>query len=414
MEIPDAAERGAAARYPSPPDTPRGRFVVAAILFLLATVSSLCIRPDYRMMGGGEPMAIAQNLVHEGTFGNPFIVSARTGPTAHLPPLFPAFLALLLWMFPGQPAPVWCVILVHGLHAALLPSVSKLLFGRRAPGLYAAALSIGLPVFALLPTWDAMYTATGLMLFGLFSWWVVNRTRSPLLAGGAAGLFGAALELTNPAVLPVLIGWVLFITAKKYRALKPSRWFAAAFALALMAGCLPWVVRDYRCFHRLVFIRDNLGSVMHSSNNDCAQSSVEANSRSGCAVRTHPIRGRAEAALLVRLGEVDYNRMRLATALDWIATHRSRFLELTRQRIADFWWPPHDWGVRAITVLSLFGLLAMARGSLGPWLFFAGVLAAYPLLYYVLESDVRYRYPILWISLLAAGYLPSAIQRRRL
>jgi hypothetical protein len=413
METRDVAEQGAAARVQAPPDTRGGRWAVAALLFVFAMVSAVCIRPDYRMLGGGEPVAIAENLVREGSFGNPFIVSARTGPTAHLPPLYPAFLALLFWMFPGQPAPVWCMILVHGLHAALLPSVSKLLFGYRAPGLYAAALAIGLPVFALLPIWDAMYTATGLMLFGLFSWWVVNRARSPWLAGGAAGLLGAALELMNPVVLPVLAGWVVLVAVKKYRALKPSGLFAAAFALALIAGCLPWVVRDYRCFHRLVFIRDNLGIELYDSNNDCAQHSMELNSLSGCAVNTHPIRSRAEAELLARMGEVDYNRMRLGTALAWIAAHRSRFLELTRGRIVDFWLPPHDWAIRAITVLSLFGLLAMSRGAPAPSLFFAAVLAVYPLLYYVVESNVRYRYPILWISLLAAGYLLTNIQRRR-
>jgi len=359
-------------------------------------------------------MAIAENLVREGAFGNPFIVSARTGPTAHVAPLYPAFLALLLWLFPGQAAPVYCMIFVHGLHAAVLPSVSRLLFGRGAPGLYAAALAIGLPVFAILPIWDAMYTATGLMLFGLFSAWVVERTRSPWLAGGAAGLPGAALLLMNPAGLPVLIGWVLLITAKKYRALKPVGLFAAVFAFTLAAGCLPWVVRDYRCFHRLVFIRDDLGIALHASNNDCAQPSLEANLISGCSAQVHPIHNRSEAESIVRMGEVDYNRWRLATARDWVAAHRRRFLELTRRRIADFWLPPHDWAIRAITVLSLLGLLGMARGAPAPSLFFAAVLAVYPLLYYVVESNVRYRYPILWISLLSAGYLLSALQRRRL
>ena len=408
MRVPDASEASAATHHQAPPDTHGGRWV-AAFLFILALVSALYIRPEFKV-GGGEANAIAQNLVREGSFGNPFIVSARTGPTAHLPPLYPAFLALLLWMFPGHPAAVICTLVVHGLHAALLPSVSKLLFGLRAPGLYAAALCIGLPVFAVLPAWDAMYTATGLMLFGLFSGWVVERTPSPLLAGGAAGLLGAGLELMNPAGLPVLIGWILFITARKYRTLKPVALFAASFALMLTAGCVPWIVRDYRCFHRFVLIRDDLGIALHASNNDCAQPSLDANLISGCAARVHPIRNRAEAELIVRMGEVDYNRLRLRTALDWIAAHRSRFLELTRQRIADFWWPPHDWAIRTITVLSLFGMLAMARSALGPSLFLAGALVLFPLLYYVVESNIRYRYPILWMSLLAAGYLLSALQ----
>jgi hypothetical protein len=384
---------------------------MAVVLFILAMVSALYLRPDYHIGGGGEPIAIAENLVHEGTFGNPFIVSARTGPTAHLPPLYPAFLALLLWMFPGQPAATICMLVVHGLHAALLPSVSKLLFGYRAPGVYAAALCIGLPVFALLSIWDAMYTATGLLLFGLFLGWVVERTPSPLLAGGAAGLFGAGLELMNPAGLPVLIGWVLFITARKYRALKPVTLFAASFALMTAAGCAPWIVRDYRYFHRFVLIRDDLGIALNASNNDCAQASLEDNLISGCAARMHPIRNRTEAELIVRMGEVDYNRMRTRTAINWIAAHRSRFLELTRQRIVDFWWPPHDWAIRAITVLSFFGLLAMAHSASGPSLFLAGVLALFPVLYYVVESNIRYRYPIMWTSLLAAGYLLSALQQ---
>jgi hypothetical protein len=259
-----------------------------------------------------------------------------------------------------------------------------------------------------------MYTATGLMAFGLFSWWVANRTRRPWLAGGATGLPGAALVLLNPAGLPVLIGWVLFIAVKKYRAVKPTAWFAAAFAAVLMAGCLPWIVRDYRTFHRFVFIRDDLGIALHASNNDCAQPSLEANLNSGCSASVHPIQNRAEVESILRMGEVDYNRMRLGTAREWMAAHPGRFLELTRQRMADFWLPPHDWAIRAITLLSLFGLLAMARGARAPALFFAGALAVYPLLYYVVESNVRYRYPILWISLLAAGYLLSALERRSL
>jgi hypothetical protein len=384
---------------------------VPVLLFCLAVVSAITIRPNYYIVGGGEPIAVAESLLREGTFGNPFNAMARTGPTAHLPPLYPSFLALLMWLFPGQPAPVYCLLFIHGLHAALLPAVSKLLFGTRAPGLYGAALCIGLPVFALLPVWDAMYTATGLMLFGLLVKWAVERTPSPFLAGGVAGLLGGALELLNPAGLPVLLGWVLLVTIRKYRAAKPVALFAAAFVLTVAAVCLPWIVRDYLCFHRLVFIRDDLGIAMHASNNDCAQRSLEANLISGCSARVHPSLNRAEVDVLVRMGEVDYNRLQLSTAREWIAAHPSRFLELTRQRIADFWWPPHNWAIRAITVLSLFGLLAMVRGAFAPALFFAGTLALFPLLYYVVESNIRYRYPILWISLLAAGYLLSTLQK---
>ena len=389
---------------------PGSRRAVAALLFVRAIASALYLRPDYHIEGGGEPIAVAENLIREGSFGNPFLQSARTGPTAHLPPLSTMFLALLLWMFPGQPAAVLCVLIVHGLHAALLPYVSRLLFDRATPGLFGAGLCIGLPVFAIMPIWDAMYTATGLMLFGLLSWRLMERNRSPLWAGGAAGLLGAVLVLTNPAVLPVLIAWILFLMAKKYRDVRSAALFAAAFALMLGVGCLPWGVRNYLRFQRFVFMRDNLGIELNVSNNDCAQPTLEANLLSGCEARLHPIGSRTEAQLLGKMGEVDYNRLRLTTALGWIAAHRSRFFDLTRRRIAVFWLPPHFWAIRVITMLSLLGLVAMVRSAFAPCLFLAGALAVYPVLYYFVQSDVRYRYPIMWISLLAAGYLLDALQ----
>src|SRR6266404_456778 len=44
---------------------------------------------------GFEVMAVARNLARDGSFANPFI-GGKTGPTAHTPPLYPAYLALLI------------------------------------------------------------------------------------------------------------------------------------------------------------------------------------------------------------------------------------------------------------------------------------------------------------------------------
>jgi hypothetical protein len=40
---------------------------------------------------------------------------------------------------------------------------------------------------------------------------------------------------------------------------------------------------------------------------------------------------------------------------------------------------------------------------------FGAIFLLYPLLYYVVVSEERYRLPILWLSCLAAGYLLTAI-----
>jgi len=39
------------------------------------------------------------------------------------------------------------------------------------------------------------------------------------------------------------------------------------------------------------------------------------------------------------------------------------------------------------------------------------VLAVYPPIYYVVVSDVRYRYPVLWLTFLSAGYLLTRLLR---
>ena len=39
--------------------------------------------------------------------------------------------------------------------------------------------------------------------------------------------------------------------------------------------------------------------------------------------------------------------------------------------------------------------------------FIASVMALYPIIYYVVQYIPRYRYPILWLSLLGAGYALS-------
>ncbi|HXN49757.1 MAG TPA: hypothetical protein VN893_24100, partial [Bryobacteraceae bacterium] len=157
---------------------------LTAVLFVAAIISSLCqlscqpaqkagptvaqaSRPSTQ--GGFETVAIALNLLEQGSFGNPFAATLKTGPTAHLPPLYPLFVAAALWISRNGSVLILCTLLVQALHASLLPWVSRLLFGRIAPGVWGAVLAVALPVFPLMPTWDAMYTATGLIVFCLFT-----------------------------------------------------------------------------------------------------------------------------------------------------------------------------------------------------------------------------------------------------
>jgi len=360
------------------------------------------------MGGGGEPVAIAQSLVERGAFADPFIATARTGPTAQLPPLYPLFMALILKLFGDGRLLVVFTILVHGLHASLLPSLSRLFFKSSAPGIFAGVLSTALPVFVVFPAWDAMYTATGLILFCLLTANLTMHAEHDIRSGVLAGIGGALLLLINPATLTVLLCWMVFLAITKLKETPRIVRTCTAFTVALVLGCTPWTIRNYERFHAFVFIRDNFGLALYKSNNDCAQSNLVGNNLSGCADLKSAFNP-AETRLIVTLGEVEYNRYRMAAALDWIRTHPKRFAVLTLRRFVEFWYPPHASGIWIITSLSGLGLLLLLARKDPVGGFLVAVLATFPGIYYVIESNVRYRYPILWVSLLMAGYALAAL-----
>jgi hypothetical protein len=102
--------------------------------------------------------------------------------------------------------------------------------------------------------------------------------------------------------------------------------------------------------------------------------------------------------------------MRGADARKWIYGHPDRFARLTAQRVALFWFPDPGHATRsayavwAITALSLPGIVLMARRRVPATVYILAVWTLYPLMYYVVVSGDRYRFPLLWTSLAPAGY----------
>src|SRR5579863_1484069 len=94
---------------------------------------------------GREMVALARNLIQEGTYGDSFR-SMKTGPTATNPPLYPLFLALCFRLFRSPIAATIVVLaanmIVNALVPALLPLVSTALWGTAMPGIAGGVLSI--------------------------------------------------------------------------------------------------------------------------------------------------------------------------------------------------------------------------------------------------------------------------------
>src|SRR5206468_2605490 len=146
---------------------------------------------------------------------------------------------------------------------------------------------------------------------------------------------------------------------------KQAAKYCCALLATLLLIALAWGLRNK---HELGAMtqRTNLGMTLYVSQNDCAQASLDQEIRTGCYQARHPNHSAAEGRLLQSLGEVEYDRLRTANAMSWIAAHPDRFRSLTLQRFREFWFPTPeeraymDYIVWLATALSLPGLILMA------------------------------------------------------
>ena len=388
------------------------------LLFVLAVMAyPVGYHPESRLRDTGyESLAVADSLAEHGTFADPYY-PLKTGPTALIPPAYPAFLGLLIHWFGAGPrgafALQWCATLFMALQIALFPWAARRLGMGYAAGFVAGCLwlAAGIPKFDL---WDA--TPYGLVTLLLAC---VSSPSGPgepsqrrMVLSGM--LWGVSL-LFNPAgivVLGALLAWLYFSRRAAGRGI-------LTLALVPLAVVAPWIVRDYVELHHIIFVRDNLGLQLAISNNDCASYSFELDRYTRCFAPQHPNESLSEARKVVELGEVEYDRTRLRQAVEWSAGHPRRFLQLTAERFETFWIPRlirYPWEqsgdvprrrllVSVLTVLSLPGLFLLWRSERPAAVACLLWLVLFPPVYYLTGYQERFRNPILWATFLPASWL---------
>ncbi len=94
--------------------SPQQRVVKGSVLLALA-VAALWLYPvhydptvNWLSRSGYETLALASSIAHGRGFTDPFGVLA-TGPSAHLAPAYPAFLALILKIVPRESAALFAM-----------------------------------------------------------------------------------------------------------------------------------------------------------------------------------------------------------------------------------------------------------------------------------------------------------------
>lgn len=382
---------------------------------------------------GDEMWRLADHLATHGAYADPFGPIA-TGPTAANPPLCPILLAVLIkllripWLV--YSATILASILANAVVAAQLPRMSEVFYGSQVPGLFASVL--WLAAMENIPGWDTNFTVVGLLMFCIFTSRFADSTKRWTSSATCNGVIAGLLFLFNPSSLLVLLPWVGYLLWRSKERMRHALRYCAIVVAVMSVFVLGWGGRNYFELGSFV-VRTNLGMTLYASNNDCAQSSMIRDLMNGCYQSHHPNSSIAEAEYLRRVGEVQYDKNRTADTEAWIHAHPAIFLQLASRRFIEFWFPPAevippgykfsddfgladydqrwmyqqhgiDYGIWTVTGLSIFGLILMAVRRQAVVVFVLAVLAIYPLMYYLVVSDVRYRYPVLWLSLLPAGY----------
>jgi hypothetical protein len=372
----------------------------------LTRVPSEWVRPHTRF----EITAVAMSLYERREFADPYCLP--TGPTAHVPPFHPALIAATYWLLGPTPAAgyaVWMMLIAsYGCMYGMLPWLGDRLGVGARPGLVAGlagALLPRLPGYVEAPT----AVAISLMMAAFLRRW----ERDHATGGGslALGLAMGASFLVSPSLLPVALGLVSYELARQ-RLSRGGR--QAALVLAGMAlACAPWTWRNYESLGGLTFVRSNFGLELRMGNHEGAGATLDQSARGG--TERHPRTTVEEARKVQQLGELAYMRAAGREATAWILSHPAEFARLTGLRVAQFWLGPIDdpavaAGTTLLTLLALVGARRVLPGmSARQRAALLIPLAAYPLVYYVVGYEARYRQPVDGLLLLLAS---AALIRR--
>ncbi len=362
-----------------------------------------------------EPVKIAISLATTGKYADAY--GAGVGPTAHCAPLHPLLLSGLFRIFgtdgTGRFAVRVAASVAAALGFALLPFLAVASGLEVVSGVLAGAAGALLPVNFWPQTsgvFDAPFTATvlvGLCILVCRIWARGRLTmREGAILGGATGL----ASLLNPAILPVVAAWLIALAVENRQRARQVLLLGAVCAACFIVTVMPWAIRNLKVLGSPIWTRSNFWLEMHVSNNDWLTADEERNSRMPEFAFVHPYLGAIEKAKVKKLGEIAYMRSKRDEAIAWISSHKGKFLALSAERFRLFWLPrmrrfPQTLVEDSLTILGLGGLALLFRQRVSSAWLFAGIVIAYPAIYYIIQVSPRYRFPIEPFLFLLAAHL---------
>jgi hypothetical protein len=367
-----------------------------------------------------EPAHVGYTLYRTGEFGSPFYFDS--GPTSVVPPAFPFLLAGIYRVFGEGAWGAYVMALLEPVfiiaQVSLMPLLAQALGAGIPAGLFAAMFAAaGLRQFS---QEDNNLTGLVLMLATLLACYYARARSQRTLwwIAAALGVLWGLILLTEPSAALVWLVWLPLAAWVAYHHGAACSWLPLLMLPMMLVT--PWLWRNYTVFHKIIPVRGNFGLELFISHNPCAKPSASEGMRSSC--YPHPNvkgKGDAEAQAYLTLGEVAYNQAKLETAKGWILANTGAAAHLTLERIRLFWFPGRlsglsepvgarlrrvsAWAADIATLLSIFGLGFLFRANRTGFILCGSFLVVFPLTYYLMQFEERYREPMMWVIFLLAG-----------
>jgi len=352
-------------------------------------------------------------------------------PSAFRPPLGAFYTAAVLFLTNGN------LLAVRLSHVALGAAevyfvylIANLLWGRRE-GVVAALL------VAMYPN-IVMYTPLVVsenpfvFLFVLFLYLFLRGWKAKSYTWmAAAGLAFGLAALTRSAILGfVVLAWAWLLLAR-CGSVKQALSMASVFSLCVFLSIVPWTVRNYVTFNRLILISTNGSYVLFHGNNPAIHTPhvwrVEYERGAGT-MHEMLVQNVGDPVAIGNRYEMRLMKYTQSAALQYILRHPDRFLTNAVKKYADFWgleryiagyykagYYAHVPGFVLLMIVGLMQLsyiVAMILSTLGAafspgnrckWILLSFV-AYYTAVHMVAIGHSRYRFPLLFIILPFAAY----------
>jgi len=215
-----------------------------------------------------------------------------------------------------------------------------------------------------------------------------SRTSSWLMFGALAGGAG----LTNTTLLAVFpFFWVWLWVECRHRGQDCRKRLLASVGTFVLV-LVPWTIRNYEVFHRLMPLRDNFGLELWLGNHEGVTRRFDTD---------FPLRNPAEYN---RVGELRFMEEKREIAIAFIRDHPGEFLKLSADRFFRYWTAPEIAVWLPLSALAWAGVILAWRRK-GPQAApYAIILLAFPLIYYVTHTFNSYRHPTEPAMFILAAY----------